>query len=38
MNVAIIGSMYSGHLAGVGFEIDEDESDEPPAEEPVRAT
>lgn len=38
MNVAIIGSMYSGHLAGMGFENDEDESDEPPAEEPVRAT
>ena len=26
MNVAVIGSMYSGHLAGKGFETDESES------------
>jgi hypothetical protein len=37
MNVAIISSMYSGHLAGAGFENDEDESDHLPSDGLERA-
>jgi len=37
MNVAIISSMYSGHLAGAGFENDGGESDHLPADGLERA-